>query len=164
LDESAKAYVLEHPPLYKALLPAATRFIGGETLSDGCVVAKQLNERGHAVTVDFMGESTRDAVTAQQATKEFLKAIDSIAKEKLDSSVSYDLSHLGMVIDPDLGYENARILAKAARAAGNEMMISMEGTDRTTIILDIHGKLAQEFDNVGITLQAFLYRTDADLN
>jgi proline dehydrogenase len=40
----------------------------------------------------------------------------------------------------------------------------MEGTDRTTIILDIHGKLAQEFDNVGITLQAFLYRTDADLN
>jgi proline dehydrogenase len=164
LDESAKAYVLEHQPLYKALLPAATRFIGGETLSDCCVVAKQLNERGHAVTVDFMGESTRDALTAQQATQEFLKAIDLIAKQKLNSSVSFDLSHLGMVIDPDLGYENACILAKAARAAGNEVMISMEGTDLTTIILDIHGKLAQQFDNVGITLQAFLYRTDADLN
>lgn len=164
LDESVKSYVLQHPSLYKSLLNAAARFIGGETLVECCAVAKQLNEQGHAVTIDFMGESTLNAATAEQATQTFMEVIRTIAQQKLDSSVSYDLSHLGMVIDPELGYENAGRLAQAAKAAGIEMMISMEGTDRTTTILDIYRRLGEQFDNVGITVQAFLYRTPADLD
>lgn len=163
LDESVKAYVLQHPPLYQALLNAAMRFIGGETLAECCAIAKQLNNQGHAVTIDFMGESTRDAAMAEQATQAFLEVIRAIVRQKLDSSVSFDLSHLGMVIDPELGYENACRLARAAKTAGLEMMISMEGIDRTTTILDIHRRLCEQFDNVGITVQAFLYRTPADL-
>ena len=163
LDESVKSYVLQHPSLYKALLNAAARFIGGETLVECCAVAKQLNEQGHAVTIDFMGESTLNAATAEQATQTFMEVIRTIAQQKLDSSVSYDLSHLGMVIDPELGYENACRLAKTAKDAGIEIMISMEGTDRTTTILDIYRRLGEQFDNVGVTVQAFLYRTPADL-
>ncbi len=140
LDESVKAYVLQHPPLYKALLNAARRFIGGETLAECCAIAKQLNEQGHAVTIDFMGESTRDAAMAEQATQAFLEVIRAIARQKLDSSVSYDRSHLGMVIDPELGYENACLLAKAAKNAGIEMMISMEGIDRTATMRSVHIK------------------------
>ena len=164
LDESAKAYVLQHPPLYKALLQAALRFIAGETLAECCNVAKQLNRQGHAVTIDFMGESTHDVAMAEEATQEFFEVVRIIDEEKLDCSVSYDLSHLGMVIDPNLAYENACILAKAARSAGIEMMISMEGVDRTETILDIHRRLAEQFDNIGITLQAFLYRTHNDMD
>jgi proline dehydrogenase len=43
------------------------------------------------------------------------------------------------------------------------MMISMEGTDRTSQILEIHQRLCETFDNVGITLQAYLHRTPDDL-
>ena len=164
LDERAKAYVLGHQHLYEALLPAAMRFIGGETLEECCNVAKQLNDQGHAVTIDFMGESTRDAGQAEQATEEFLNVVRLIAKQRLNSSVSFDLSHLGMAIDAELAYENACILAGAARDADIEMMISMEGTDRTTTILDLHARLADQFDSVGITLQSFLHRTPHDLD
>lgn len=163
LDENIKAYVLQHPPLYKVLLHTAMRFIGGETLTQCQEVAKSLNSRGVAVTIDYMGESTHDAVIAEHATQEFLNVIQTIANQKLDSSISLDLSHIGMVIDPELGYKNACILAKAAREAGIEMMISMEGTDHTNMILDIHQRLCERFDNVGITLQAYLYRTPNDL-
>ena len=163
LDENIKAYVLQHPPLYRALLDAATRFIGGETLVQCVETAKSLNQQGFAVTIDYMGESTRSAVTAEQATQEFLSVIQAIANQKLDSSVSLDLSHIGLVIDTELGYNNACILASAARQAALEVMISMEGTDRTALILDIHQRLCERFDNVGITLQAYLYRTPEDL-
>jgi proline dehydrogenase len=122
-----------------------------------------LNQQGFAVTLDYMGESTRDTDMAQQATQEFLHVIQAIAEWNLDSSVSLDLSHIGMVIDAELGYKNACVLAKAAQKAGLEMMISMEATDRTNLILEIHQRLCETFDNVGITLQAYLHRTPDDL-
>jgi len=163
LDEEIKAYVLQHPSLYQSLLQAALRFIGGETLADCVDTAKSLNQQGFAVTIDYMGESTRDADMAQQATQEFLHVIQAIAEKNLDSSVSLDLSHIGMVIDGELGYQNARVLAEAAQKEGLEMMISMEGSDRTSQILEIHQRLCERFDNVGITLQAYLHRTPSDL-
>ncbi|MBE9062216.1 proline dehydrogenase family protein [cf. Phormidesmis sp. LEGE 11477] len=163
LDESIKAYVLQHPPLYQAGLQAAMRFIGGETLDECVQTGAATNQQGHAVTIDFMGESTRDEVTAAQATQEFLNVIRAITHKGLDASISLDLSHIGLVIDPELAYKNALILARTAHEAGLEMMISMEGADRTTLILDIHNRLCEQFSNVGITLQAYLYRTSEDL-
>jgi proline dehydrogenase len=163
LNEEIKEYVLQYPSLYQPLLHAALRFIGGETLPDCVETGKLLNQQGFAVTIDYMGESTRDADMAQQATEEFLRVIDAIAQQNLNSSVSLDLSHIGMVIDAELGYKNACVLAEAARNAGLEMMISMEGTDRTSLILEIHQRLCETFDNVGITLQAYLHRTPSDL-
>lgn len=163
LDETVKSYVLEHPPLYQALRYAAMRFIGGETLPQCVETTKSLNEQGNAVTIDFMGESTRDAAMAEQATQEFLNVIQLIAHHNLDASVSLDLSHIGMVIDAELGYKNACILAEAAQNVDLEMMLSMEGTDRTTLILKTHQRLCERFNNVGITLQAYLYRTPDDL-
>ena len=163
LDEDIKTYVLQHPPLYQPLLRAALRFIGGETLTNCVETAKSLNQQGFAVTIDYMGESTRDAETAKQATQEFCHVIQAIADQKLDSSISLDLSHIGMVIDAELGYKNACILASSAQKAGLEMMISMEGTDRTSLILETHQRLSETFNNVGITLQAYLHRTSDDL-
>lgn len=109
LDEEIKAYVLQHPPLYQSLLHAALRFIGGETLAHCTETAKSLNEQGFAVTIDYMGESTRDAEVAEQATQEFLNVIQAISDQNLDASVSLDLSHLGMVIDAELGYKNSTL-------------------------------------------------------
>ena len=163
LDESVKAYVLQHPPLYRAGLRAAMRFIGGETLDECVQTATNTNQQSHAVTIDFMGESTRDEVMATQATQEFLSVIRVIAQRGLHSSISLDLSHIGLVIDPELAYNNALTLAQAAHEVGLEMMISMEGTDRTTPILNIHQRLCERFSNVGITLQAYLHRTSEDL-
>lgn len=163
LDEEVKAYILQHPPLYHSLLQAALRFIGGETLAQCTETAKSVNRQGTAVTIDYMGESTRNTGMAEQATQEFLYVIQAIVDQNLDSSVSLDLSHIGMVIDAELGYKNACILAKAAHDAGLEMMISMEGIDRTSLILEIHQRLCETFDNVGITLQAYLHRTPTDL-
>lgn len=162
-DEWINAYVQKDHLLYDALLRAASRFIGGEAMPQCLEVASALNRQGFAVTIDYMGESTRDACAAEQATAEFLRIAQEIKTRGLNASISLDLSHIGLVVDAGLAFENASRLAEAARLAGTEMMISMEGSERTSAVLEIHHRLCKRFNNVGITLQAYLYRTEKDL-
>ncbi len=162
-NEAVKSYIQQHPPLHDVLLRAARRFIGGESLAECLDVAQSIQQQGSAITIDYMGESTRDAAMAKQATGEFLRVLQAIAERGLNASISLDLSHIGLVVDSELAYRNACLLAQAAQEIGTEMMISMEGSERTDAILAMHKRLCAEFDNVGITLQAYLYRTTADL-
>lgn len=162
-DEGIKAYVQAQKPVHDALLGAALRFIGGERLGECVEVAQRVNRLGHSVTIDHMGESTRDEAMAREATEEFLRVVGAIGGRGLNSSVSLDLSHLGLVVDPELAFENASRLASAAREAGLEVMVSMEGSERTDEVLGAYRRLSESFENVGITLQAHLYRTPRDL-
>jgi proline dehydrogenase len=66
-------------------------------------------------------------------------------------------------IDIDLAFENASALAQAAREAGIEIMIGAEGFERTNAIFDLHRRLCECYDNVGITIQAYLYRSVSDM-
>lgn len=162
-NENIKAYIQENAPLYNTLLPAALRFIGGETMPQCLEAAACLNRQGFAVTIDYMGESTRDTTTATEATAEFLRVAQEIKIRGLNASLSLDLSHIGLAVDERLAFDNASQLAEAATLAGTEMIISMEGAERTSAVLDMHCRLCERFDNVGITLQAYLYRTEQDL-
>lgn len=163
-DERIKALVESDRRTYSLLLGAANRFIGGETLEECLPIAREINEAGHAVTIDSMGESTRDPNDAAQATSTFARVIDGIAANGLDASVLLDLSHIGLAIEPGLALEHARGLATTTAEAGLELMISAEDSSRTDHILDIHRELAGAYANVGITLQANLHRTTADLH
>ncbi|MGH9368168.1 MAG: proline dehydrogenase family protein [Thermoanaerobaculia bacterium] len=162
-NEDYKARVMETPLLHRALLGAVSRFIGGEDVAGCLPVARGLHQRGIATAIDYMGESTRDRDRASVVTQEFLRVIATLADRGPAASISPDLSHLGMAIDPQAAYENARLLAGAARDANTEVVLNMEGSDRTETILAIHRRLCQRHDNVGVTLQAYLYRTDKDL-
>ena len=162
-NEDYKACVLAMPVLRRVLLRAVSRFIGGEALSECAEVARQLHERGIATAIDYMGESTRDGQRAALVTREFVRVLEAFADRGALVSLSPDLSHLGMAIDPGLAYENALTLAGAARDADTEVVLNMEGSDRTETILGIHRRLGERYDNVGVTLQAYLYRTERDL-
>jgi proline dehydrogenase len=75
---------------------------------------------------------------ARHAMDEFLGVIGAIAEQKHDSSVSLDLSHVGLTVDAGVAFGHASALAQAARDAALELMISTEGSERTAAILDLH--------------------------
>lgn len=162
-DERVKAYIESDPILYPLLLRAARRYIGGTTRAECLETVALLNAAGHAATVDYMGESTRDAALAEREADEFVALAAEIKLRGLDSSLSLDLSHIGLAVDPRLALENARRIATAARDIGSELIISMEGSERTDAILAIYRTLCAEFSNVGIRVQARLHRTGEDL-
>jgi len=162
-DERVKAYIENDPVLFPILLRAARRYIGGTTRAECLDTVAALNAAGHAATVDYMGESTRDPDLAERETDEFVRLAADIGRRGLDSSLSLDLSHIGLAVDPQLALANARRIAAAAREIGTEMIISMEGAERIEAILGVYRALCAEFNNMGITLQARLRRTQEDL-
>jgi proline dehydrogenase len=162
-NELVKDYIERDPVLFALLLRAARRYIGGLTRAECLGTIARINDTGHAATVDYMGESTRETALAEQETSEFIQLAEDIRRQRVNSTLSLDLSHIGLVIDPQLALEHMRRIAAAAREADTDVMISMEGSERTDAILEVYRTLCSEFDNVGIRLQARLMRTDADL-
>ncbi|SEG43602.1 proline dehydrogenase [Nonomuraea solani] len=163
LDEDLKDRIASDPALRELAWRAAQRYVGGRTLSEALDRAALINARGQAASIDYMGESCRDAERATAETQIFVNLSREMAERGLDCSVSLDLSHIGSVVDRDLGLANATRLAEATAGAGQEMMISMEGSDRTDLILWTHERLCERFDHVGVTIQARLRRTADDL-
>jgi proline dehydrogenase len=162
-DEKLKALAETDPLLAPLLQRAADRYTGGSTLEACLSTIAKVNAMGHAATADYMGESTRDAAVANAEAEHFLHLVNAITARRLKCSVSLDLSHIGLAIDPALALANASRIASAARDAGLEMMISMEGSERTDAVLQVHGQLCAKFEHVGVTVQARMKRTPADV-
>jgi proline dehydrogenase len=162
LNEDAKARIANDPSLMSIVRKIAHRYIGGETLAEALITLARV-AKVRPATIDYMGESCRDQAFANSETEVFLALIEEIRTRAIPSSISLDLSHIGSVISADLGYENASKIASACRDMGTEMIISMEGSDRTDLILSTHARLCKTFSNVGITIQARLLRTERDI-
>ena len=165
LNEEVKARFCSDPLLRPFMHRVSARYVAGRSVDDVLRRVQQINERGHAASAEFMGESCRDESKANIETEVFLRLIQGAAQRNLNCSISFDLSHIGSLVDPELGYHNANRIAGAAAAAGREVMISMEAADRTDDIYATYVRLHTEArrTNVGITVPVRLHRTDEDL-
>jgi proline dehydrogenase len=141
----------------------AARFVAGETVAEAITIVRGLNDRGLNVTLDFLGESVSQAAEAVRASDEYVCMLEQIAASGARANVSLKLTQFGLDIDPALCLGNVRRVAEAARAAGSFVRVDMEGTPHTDRTLAIVNELRREFENVGTVLQAYLYRTEADL-
>ncbi|KJF24991.1 proline dehydrogenase [Rhodococcus sp. AD45-ID] len=163
LDETLKERTMADPASAAIARRVADRYIGGETMDEAFDRLPAIFARGHKGSIEYTGESVRDADVANAETDVFVELAERIGKTGVDSTVSFDLSHIGLVVDPELCYRNVVRLAEATERAGAELMISAEGSDRTDLVLDIHGRLAERFTHVGVTVQARLHRTAQDI-
>jgi proline dehydrogenase len=141
------------------------RYVAGQTVEEALQRVEQIIARGHAASAEYMGESVRDEAFAMAETEVFMELVKAIGQRNLNCSISFDLSHVGSLVDSELGYRNARRIALAAAEINREVMISMEAIDRADDIYAIYTRLHQEDDlrNVGITVPAKRHRTAQDL-
>lgn len=142
---------------------SAHRFVGGDTLEQALDVCRRLNQRGLDVTLDHLGESVIDEAGALQATQAYLDLLDAIARSAVRSTVSVKLTQLGLDIREDLCVSNMRRILERAREHGNHVTIDMESSDYTDATLRVFRLLRRDFDNVGTVIQAYLYRSEADM-
>ncbi|MCK9792208.1 proline dehydrogenase family protein [Isoptericola sp. 4D.3] len=163
LDEDLRSRVLGDGTTAALAQRVARRYVAGETVGSALAAIRAGARRGHLASVELVGESVRDAEVAERETRAFLDLVEALRDEPTPTTVSFDLSHVGSLVDPDLGLRNARRLAEASASLGTALMVSAEGSDRTDLVLDLYEALAADFPHVGITLQARLRRTAADL-
>jgi proline dehydrogenase len=142
----------------------ASRFVAGEKLTDGIQAIMQLNSKGINATLDHLGESTDSPEKARQATKDIMLAFDAIEEANVRANVSIKLSQIGLGISSDLCIENLVQILEKARNYNSFVRIDMEDSTFTQRTLDVLHTLGQrKFDNVGIVIQSYLYRSEEDI-
>ncbi|TVX85281.1 proline dehydrogenase [Paenibacillus agilis] len=161
-DEQMKAQVQRAEGLYPLLLSAAKRFVVGETREEAISEACNLLSKGYNVSLEYICENIRDIQDCISAKDEFLGLIRIAGQANLKSTVSLDLSYMGMNADPQLAYEHLLELAQEAERCGITIMISAEESTKIDQILGIYKRIGERYANIGITLQAHLHRTVRD--
>jgi proline dehydrogenase len=144
---------------------AAARFVAGPDIAAAIEASRELNNKGMLVTLDLLGEHTAVRQDALAARDEILALLDEIKSQDVRANVSIKLSQLGVNIDPELALDNMRLILQRAAQHNNRIRIDMEDSSLTDVTLHIYRTLRDKdgFDNVGIVIQSYLYRSDEDL-
>jgi proline dehydrogenase len=139
--------------------------VAGETLGEAVQVVKDLNAQGVNVTLDFLGEHTTDAEIAAQATTDILNIIETIDREQLASGLSIKLTQIGLALDQALCSKNLERILHRAQALDIFVRIDMEESSCTDPTLTLFWEMREKrgFDNVGIVIQSYLYRSEQDV-
>jgi proline dehydrogenase len=143
----------------------AARFVAGDDSRAAIRTSRELNNKGMLVTLDLLGEHTAVRQDAIDARNEILSLLDEIKEQGVQANVSVKLSQIGVNIDPDLALANMRLILQRAAQHNNRIRIDMEDSSLTDITLHIYRTLrdVDGFNNVGIVIQSYLYRSDKDL-
>ncbi|MFC0273866.1 proline dehydrogenase family protein [Metabacillus herbersteinensis] len=142
---------------------ASGKIIGGNDFTSSIKFIKMLNSQGLSVTVDHLGEFVTNKDVARERTEECIQTIKMIARENLDSQVSLKMTSLGLDIDHALVYENMSRILETAEKHNIMVTIDMEDEQRCQATLDIFKDLRKRFQNVSTVIQAYLYRTEKDI-
>lgn len=142
----------------------ARRFIAGETIDEALVAAKAIQDQGYLLTLDYLGESVRTPAAATAATDEYLRLLRVISEAGVERNISLKLTQLGLDVDRATCVDNLRRILTPAAEQGFFVRVDMEDSAHTQQTIDIVETLwKHDYRNVGVVLQSYLRRTDADL-
>ncbi|BDC53672.1 MULTISPECIES: proline dehydrogenase family protein [Bacillus] len=160
----SKSSLLNHIARNWGSAVASKKIIGGKDFESAIPVIKRLNDQGMAVTVDHLGEFVTKAEIANERTNECIQTIQRIAEAGLNSHVSLKMTSLGLDIDDDLVYRNMKSILDTAEKHRIMVTIDMEDEQRCQKTLDIFKEMKSQYEYVSTVLQAYLYRTEQDLD
>ncbi len=140
------------------------RFVAGERLDDAIEATRTLNEAGIRATLAHLGENTTTAAEAHAEAAACVATLEAIYGNEVEANLSLKLTALGL----DLAEEICRRELESVLARAQELAIfvrvDMEGSAYTEQTLRIVRAVHRTYHNVGVVLQADLYRTRDDLD
>jgi proline dehydrogenase len=162
LAASRNQWLRERARRYSFVKKSVARFMPGERLSDAIAAARDLKAKNIATVLTHLGENVSDAREAEQVTAHYLQVLEQLHSQHLETEISVKLTQLGLDLSPELCEHNLRRLLKAEDAA-KTLWIDMEASGYVDATLKIYQNLLAEHRNTGICLQAYLHRTESDI-
>jgi proline dehydrogenase len=160
---SENRWMRERGPKLWFVRRAVRSFMPGEEFTDMLAAADGLRPAGIDTVFTRLGENVSDAAEATFVTQHYLAVLDEIQRRGIRCEPSIKLTQLGLDLDHEQAYRNLRALAEKAHQTGNYLWIDMEQSSYVDVTLDLTRRVRAEFPRVGVCLQAYLYRTKADL-
>jgi proline dehydrogenase len=141
-------------------------YVAGETADDAVRVARTLRAAGLLVTLDYLGEDTKDPAQAAAVTDEYLKLLGKLGTEGLThggaAEISVKPTAVGLFLGERTARENIARICAAAREAGTTVTLDAEEFAAVEPTLRIASALRAEYSELGCVVQACLRRSEAD--
>lgn len=141
----------------------AQRFVAGVSLDDAIAAARLLNDEGLKVSLDHLGEHVSNLEEARACKESYITCVAAVDAADLEANISVKLTQLGMGLDDGVAREHVGDIAAAADGIGMSVTIDMEDSMYTETTISIYESVQREHGNLGIAIQAYLRRSEADL-
>jgi proline dehydrogenase len=162
LAASQNNWLRENAVNYPFVRRSVSRFMPGESLDAAIGAARGLERKQIASVFTNLGENVKDRAEATQVSQHYLEVLRRIHDSGLNTEISVKLTQLGLDLSPDFCFENLdRIIAQEKHDA--VVWVDMEASAYVNATLDIYKRALAKYPNVGICLQAYLYRTQKDV-
>jgi proline dehydrogenase len=142
---------------------SVSRFMPGETSEDAVRAAQALKPQGITTILTRLGENLTTAEEFEEVTAHYLDVLDQVAAAGLDAHISIKPTQLGLDLDPALCDRNLLRIIDRAGERQNFVWIDMEGSPYVDPTIALFKRMRARTERVGIALQAYLYRTEKDV-
>ncbi|MCL2074270.1 MAG: proline dehydrogenase family protein [Marinilabiliaceae bacterium] len=141
------------------------RYVSGETLEDAVKSSKELHVKGSGATIDLLGEFITELPEAETNKNVYAEIVERFGKEEnLNVTFSIKPTSFGLLLDEELCYNYIREIIVKAQESNRLVQIDMEDSPCVDKELVLYKRLHAEFPkNVGLAIQAYLKRSDADV-
>ena len=160
---SENRWMRKHVPRLWFVRRAVKRFMPGESVDDALREAAALNGRGIGAILTQLGENLADPAGAAAVVAHYQGVLETIASGGLDAVVSVKPTQLGLDHGVEAASRNLAAIVDVAREHQSVVWVDMEQSSYVDGTLDLVHRIRDSYDRIGVCLQAYLYRTAADV-
>ncbi len=163
LAASQNRWLRDHATRYRFVRSSVSRFMPGETFDDAMRAAQNLRGKQIGSVFTHLGENITDHAEAQHVADHYLEVLRRIQESGLRAEISVKLTQLGLDLSPDLCFNHLKTIVERA-PKDSVVWVDMEASNYVDATLDLYRRTLELFPNVGVCLQAYLFRTRGDLS
>jgi proline dehydrogenase len=163
LAGSQSQFLRETAPKLPFVRRSVSRFLPGEEIDDAMRASVELERNNLRVLLTRIGENVTETKEANAVADHYLQLIGVMHQRlRLRPEVSVKLTQLGLDLGIGLCMDNLCRLIEAM-PPDDLLWIDMESSDYADVTLELYQRAKRRYPNVGICLQAYLYRTEKDI-
>jgi proline dehydrogenase len=163
LMASQSPWMREHAPRLGFMRRTVARFMPGEDVQDALSAARALAANGLRTVFTHLGENVVDRAEAEAVTQHYHGVLDRIRAAGLGTEISVKLTQLGLDLEPKFCYDNLIALLEHMPVE-KTLWIDMEQSPYVDVTLELYRRARKSYANIGVCLQAYLFRTEKDLD
>jgi len=163
LAASTNAFLRERAMRTAFVRRSVVKFMPGERVEDAIAAAKVLQPQGLNTILTRLGENITRIEEAKEVFDHYMKVIGLVKAAGLDAQISIKPTQLGYDQNPDVCYDYCIRLLEQIEATGNFFWLDMEGSPYVEGTITLFKRLRAKSDKVGIAIQAYLFRTEKDI-
>ncbi len=160
---SKNRFLAERLPRFRFVQRAVRRFMPGETPEAAMTEALRLQKSRMSTLFTFLGENIAEPREALEVVEHYQEVLNELDRRDLDVEISLKLTQLGVDLGRDFAAANLEAILSLAEELNRFVWIDIEASRYVDVTLDIYKGARARYENTGLCLQAYLYRTAEDL-